>query len=582
MDGDHLNDLRQWIDGRTDLKDPHSDRLETLLRVWYLNPWLPEEMQWPEPPWRHEQWRPKRKQQENQTKRIDPLTMGPLLEWSIAFVTEFAPDIFEAVDAYVSMMKSVPGDRGQSDACRDVLDSYIRDGKPLPGVELPGRRTISWLTMSLRHQLPAARLARVFHTQYGDSGLVIDYIPKPSDSVIPIRGQFQSRPWIPALTGHDLAGTNRSRDGQLPPMVRALRTACLVVIAYLTGARPEEVVALRRGAASEPILSTGGSKLFTIRGHVWKGVLRSEDGSPAKPREAVWASLSVAHQAVLILEKIGDMTGASGDYLFGASQRPIHVTTATGWLREYIDFINERLVPYTANPDSLTIPPDPDGNITLRRFRRTLAWFIRNRPGGEVVLAIQYQHLGELIGSGYAGTKQSGMNDLLAEEDWQRRRSTIVHLAELIESGKGISGPAAQRVVDAIRPLPRLLTPADERRMRKDPDLEIYDNESSVTLCAYDPPSALCHRRSPDSKNRALRGDRPNLLACVVGCKCRARTDSQLDELAQQARSLRAQADVSPMPMAQSLIAEAEVREIQVADFTASRIIPEPAEDEEQ
>jgi hypothetical protein len=283
----------------------------------------------------------------------------------------------------------------------------------------------------------------------------------------------------------------------------------------------------------------------------------------------------------LIMETIASLTATEGAFLFGVSGRPPHTATGTGWIQRFIEFVNERLVPSTVSPAALTIPQDPGGKITLRRFRRTLAWFIRNQPDGEVILAIQYQHLGELIGGGYAGTKQAGLTDLLVEEDWNHRRSTIAHLATILETGQGISGPAAERVVRATEKMPRLLTPADERRLRKDPDLVVYDNPSALTLCAFQESMALCLPNGPSVKNPAMREDRPNLLGCVAGCKCRARTDEQIETLEQQSKTLREQAVISPQPLAQSMIAEAEDRQRQVDEFRAHRLILHPLGEDE-
>ena len=575
LDSEHLNDLKIWIDGRHELKKPHTDRLEIILRTWYLNPWLPDEMQWPDPLWKDEQWRPRRTMEDSKSLRIQQASMGPLLEWSVAFVIDFSSDILAAHTAYVDRFRTIAPEVGSSDACRDLLDQYLQDGRPLPGNSLGNaKQIVSWLTLANRHGISPTRLCQVYHNnadRYKD--LAVDLDLASTQIQTDIVGQFHSRAWIPFISVHDLHDTSRRLEGSSGQLLRHLRTACLIVMAYLTGARPEEVLALEHGAAPEPILGEGGSRLHVIRGKVWKGATRKDDGGPATPREAVWATLSVAREAAIVLETIASLTATKGAFLFGVSERPPYTNTATGWIQGFVEFVNERLVSNTVSPAALTIPPDPGGNITLRRFRRTLAWFIRNQPDGEVILAIQYQHLSDVIGGGYAGTKQSGLTDLLAEEDWNHRRSTIAHLATILQSGQGISGPAAERVLRAVEKIPRLLTPADERRLRKDPDLVVYDNPSALTLCAFQDSMALCLPKGSATKNPAMREDRPNLLGCVTGCKCRARTDEQLERLARQSESLREQAAISPRPMAQSMIAEAEDRERQVDEFRAHRLV---------
>ncbi|MDT0615013.1 hypothetical protein [Streptomyces lancefieldiae] len=58
------------------------------------------------------------------------------------------------------------------------------------------------------------------------------------------------------------------------------------------------------------------------------------------------------------------------------------------------------------------VPEDPHGNLGLSRLRRTLAWHIARRPGGLVVLAIQYEHmrtaLDARMSSGYGSRERRG------------------------------------------------------------------------------------------------------------------------------------------------------------------------------
>lgn len=65
----------------------------------------------------------------------------------------------------------------------------------------------------------------------------------------------------------------------------------------------------------------------------------------------------------------------------------------------------------------LRIPDDPAGPITMRRFRRTLAWFIYRRPAGRISLGIQYGHLLGVTSDGYGSRVSTGLRDLFPMEE---------------------------------------------------------------------------------------------------------------------------------------------------------------------
>ena len=139
-------------------------------------------------------------------------------------------------------------------------------------------------------------------------------------------------------------------------------------------------------------------------------------------------------------------------------------------------------------------------------------------------------------------------------------------LAELLEGGQHLSGPAATRAVTAVQALPRFLTPSDERRLRRRKDLVIYDNAAAIALCVYDEATALCGKRERPGSPVG-----PTLVSCVDGCPNCAWTDSQLARLTTDAASLRAQAELAPKPLAQSMVARAEHLEHKVQQAQPAR-----------
>lgn len=572
MDSQHLNDLKTWIELHHTSSRERSAHLLEIERVWHLNSWMPDDCQWPDPPWRHQGRRFKRIREENKSLPIHESTFGPLLEWAIAFVTSFAPDILSAQKHYLERLESRPLNAAAAGA-RAILDEYAASMTPLPPKPAtaggkPGNG-VGWHVLAYRHAVPAQRFSDAFRGKRKAS-LSVSQDATLTALETSVLGQFQGQPWISSIGVYDVdfAGAGRKVTDHGGPLTAHLRTACLIVTAALTGMRPEEVLGLQHGCAREPVQRPGGSRLHLIQGRVFKGKGRLEDGSPREALPAVWATIPVTADAIRVAEQVNEVLGQNDGLLFSQGKSiSVHTGTATGWIESFVEFVNTRLAPQTASPTAFKIPSDPEGAVTLKRFRRTLAWFLRHRPSGDVTIAIQYQHVGVAMGEGYAGTKASGMPDLLLEEDWNHRRKTVEDLSDLLSSGQGIGGPAAGHAVEATRRLPRQLLPADERRLRKDKSLLVYENPAAIALCFYDESKALCQKLK-----QAKRDARPDLLDCVPGCLNCARTDEHLMKLTRQSGALRDQAALVPLPMAQSMLAEAERKERIVSEFNSTRI----------
>lgn len=560
LDAEHLVSLRRWVETHAVEPRATNKKLEVIVRAWFLSPWLPEHVRWPEPDWLGTNWRRHRGAESDggQTRRIPQEVMAPLLEWATAFVTHFADDIFSAHEHYQQRVAGPElGPRGATAA---LLRSYLEGGIPLPvDPTQPGR--ISWQAVRYLSPVPVRHLAETYQRSFRGQLAIGGVDPK-----LEIRpsARFHGAQWLPYFLVHDVTPRLGVEDGS-SVLVGHLRTACLIVSAYLTGARPEEVLSFSNDSARDPVLQPDGTKLHLVDGVSWKGRRSRGSGAPVVPNSATWATVPVTITALRVAEKVNRILGRSGGALFVSEGTRANPDLATKWIRSFAAFVNTRLAPHTVDPEVFAIP-EVEEPLTLRRFRRTLAWFISNRPNGEVTTAIQYQHVSDRLVSGYAGTKDSGMRDLLLEEDWRHRRQTIESLAEMLRSGGEVSGPAASRARTVALGMPRFLTAADEKRLRRDKDLVIYDNPAAVALCVYDETRAMCRKQKRTGGRSA-----PTLLQCVDGCPNCARTERQIDQLESEAARLRRNASLSPRPIAQSLIDRAVRNERIIDDARQAR-----------
>ena len=201
-------------------------------------------------------------------------------------------------------------------------------------------------------------------------------------------------------------------------------------------------------------------------------------------------------------------------------------------------------------------PTDPHGNIGLSRFRRSLAWHIARRPNGLVALAIQYGHMRtafDWTSEGYGSRSRDGIHDLIDLETARAVADTVAALHDDLESGGGVSGPAARRAIRAAATAPRFagtpVTLASARRLLANEDAMIYDNPHALVLCHYKRDRALCHREGVK--------DTPSLDHCVPGCGNMARTDQQAAQLRERALILENRAAHIPQPVGDRLRASA-------------------------
>ncbi|MFE9853336.1 hypothetical protein ACFYPN_31735 [Streptomyces sp. NPDC005576] len=335
--------------------------------------------------------------------------------------------------------------------------------------------------------------------------------------------------------------------------MRHLGTACFIVVAYLTGMRPAEVLGLQAGCCPE---AASGQHL--IYGRKFKNAF-DEDGNhhlAGRLREVPWVAIPPVVRAIHVLESLVPAEGL----LFDAAVHtfvtvPTHSTASLRFTG-----LHSRIEAFAAwasglartlGRDSEVVPDDPHGAIGLARFRRTLAWHIARRPGDLVALAIQYGHMRTAVSSGYAARGRDGIHQLLDIETARATADTLTNLHDDLAHGAGISGPAARRAIHAAAQTPAFAGSIRTHRQARDilgnPALTVYDNPRSLLMCVYNRERALCHRLDAD--------DAPRLDRCRPSCANIARTDHHAAQLLQHAQSLEKQAasETAPGPLSDRL-----------------------------
>lgn len=481
---------------------------------------------------------------ENRTPRVPDATLVPLFSWALRFAEEFSDDIIRAYRDYQTLVihnqshrpRGMPYPSAKSDRQALLIDVARRleaAGLGWPGRELPnGSREIVWAHVQrLTAGGPGHLFARHDRTFIDSLGLPVD---DDKYLLTEVRGKLDGQPWLPA---------GRVSWDSVVPLADQLQTACFIVLAYLSGMRPGEVLSLERGC----LRYNDVTQLWEIYGRHWKGV-RGPSGEKLPEgvvRKEPWTVHPAAAQAVQALERLHDE-----QLLFPADlrtapvrgrrprpkRRPGKAKTSSQVgtdIRQFIEFVNAYC---NANERTDLIAHDLSDRISPSRFRRTLAWHIVRNPRGLVAAAIQYGHVGTHITQGYGGSYASGFPDDIAMERWLEKLDRIVDLQAYVDGGGVVSGPSAQelkrRVTKAVAKFAGRTIPTARQAERQlaDPDMQIH--RGLGMHCVFDRTKALC------LKDVNADSDTPQIGNCRSNCGSIARTDSDVAELQATAASL--------------------------------------------
>lgn len=477
---------------------------------------------------------------ENRTPRIAPDTMEPLLAWSLRMLEVLGPDIRDAWTEYQQIRRGEhPWQEGfELLTVSQRLEAFLeraRDGNiTLPGRAGPGGDI----------QPDRCHLARILLTQKLSLGPDRLRLIRESGATIAggaclaaVRGQVDGRPWrdrpVTVAEVHDL--------------VRLLTSACFTIICYLSGARPGEVLNLRRGCRS----SEDGQLL--INGHRGKGHGRQPFAPDAPGR--TWTVVEPVHAAVSMLESLSASPLLFPSTIVMANDRRPGDGNArvsrfmTRDIGQFIEWINRTFPGAGGSP---TIPPDPAGVIYPRRFRRSLAYFIVRRPRGLIAAALQYGHLSTTVTLSYAGSADTSWTEDLAVERLELVLEQSDHDRELLAVGEHVSGPAAAqykgRVARMARFAGRTVTGVrNAERLLASTDADIHHGEAMT--CVWQSETAAC--RNARLAEGLPAGDTPEQAECRTTCQNLAYTDRDIARLRERLVALDAAASdpLAPRPL---------------------------------
>jgi integrase len=512
--------------------------------LWSYGVYLPPVARLAPEPWEPSQLARRRPSSINKTPRSAEATMETLLAWSLTMIEDIGTDIIAArrdlqrLEAGTHPSQGPFAHLGPTDRVRSFVTQACRDHMLLPRHPGDGAPTVNWSHLNRMLHLPRSTFGRPdLRRIVTESGLDVD-----CDSFIgSITAHVGGRPW-------------RDRPitlAELPTMLRLLSAACFVTISYLSGARPGEVLNLRRGCAGRDE-DTGE---LLVYGRLGKGHDRlpapEGEASPQRP----WVVVTPVHRAIAVLEQIvggellfpASLARAGSRRSIGEQARAAHCLNVD--IDDFITWVNHNF----RGPDGTpAIPPDPARHIYSSRFRRTLAYFIVRRPRGLIAAALQYAHVHTKVTLGYSGMADTSWLDDLAVERVEMLLEQADTDAGLLNAGEHVSGPAATeyktqvqraarfagRTITQIRNVQRLLTSAEP---------SIYHGEGMT--CVWRPETALCRKARIDQG--LPHNDVPEQSECRSTCANLAYTDRDIAQLHERHHALTVAAtdQLAPQPL---------------------------------
>lgn len=450
---------------------------------------------------------------ENRTPRIPEPVIGALLFWSLKYIDLFAPDIFAARAELDALEARFAARRGRT---RDVAASMtewierrrrMRRGIPVWGdpVAIGGTACKLSLGGKLEGHVLNMRLiglqSGLNHTAIYENGSARQYLLLAADELGVEQGGMDTAISIDPDTSQPWRA--RFDPFSLVEEEKHLQAAAYVLCAYLTGMRDSEVQAMRAGCVARALSADGMTERLAVRSSIYKH--RGTRGEPAE-----WITIEPIDRVVAVAERLAARyrhPRGEDDLWLVLDRRSRAAGRGIPNIVPQINRFRAHLDQRYGSADRPAIP-HVDGRpwrFTPRQFRRTLAWYIANRPFGVIAGKIQYKHASVAMFDGYAGASASGFRQEVEQERALGQLDDVVEQYEAHRRREQLAGPAASRLAGEYERVDRELEPfpgriVDKGRMRA--MLGHLARTLHVGLlndCFFEPATALCRDRAkPD------------------------------------------------------------------------------------
>ncbi|WP_457317377.1 hypothetical protein [Sinomonas sp. RB5] len=412
---------------------------------------------------------------QNKTPVIPDRVFAPLLEGALFLVESGPPHIFGAATAPVRH-DFPPSRRGGVSADFDrrldeLVDNAGRQGRGLPAARKPTKKNQGISVLAIAQSI-------------GMKDHMYLYRPDRWEKIT-AAAQRLGLGWksLDPVSQVEIRGPSRAEFTPDPSTLENARrvalTACLVVVAALSGMRTSELAALERAA-----YFTEDSGLGLVRHRVRSLLLK---GQPPGGRRGTWTVIEQVAQALKAAESLTD------------SEHPLSVAGFEDQYRALRKWIN------TAGREAGLRPVPEDWQVSLRQFRKTLARELAWRPNGIIAAKIHLKHISVATTEGYAGGRGESSSTFLKEvekEQFEAREQAVREVISAIERGEQVAGLGAKELRAAVASLPGEGGEGPQTRERDDAVVALIASRAEIF---YPMPLAHCWFTDP-LRARCLRG----------------------------------------------------------------------------
>ena len=441
---------------------------------------------------------------ENRTPRIPEPVIDVLLRWALKYVDHFADDILAAGAERDRLERKRQTTKAATRTVAGQFDSYIRArrraGRGIPVWSLRADGEEPDFNFPLIAAQVGCSTGMLYHPEAFRAHLsfAADWIG------VEIGGMD-----TPISNDPDTGAPWRQRfdNASLDHEQRMLQAACYIVCAYLSGMRDSEIQAMRLNCLDVTRSADGVIERYRVRSFAYKG-----RGAKGHPEE--WITIAPVARAIDVLKRL---SAAARRKRGALSLWPM--LSERGAPSPHLGVgVNALLNDFRAHLDAAygdeTAPTVPaiDGKawrLTTRQFRRTVAWFIANRPFGAVAGKIQYKHASIAMFEGYAGAGEAGFRREVEQERALGQLDDIVDHYEDFKRGLKPTGPASARILaefsqvkDKLGDLPGRII--DRQRLRAMlAQLARTLHVGLLNDCFFEPATAFCLDRTKTAERGA-------------------------------------------------------------------------------
>lgn len=441
---------------------------------------------------------------ENRTPRIPQPVIAAMLRWALKYVDVFATDIFAARAEWDALLKRhrdrrMPAPGAASSRVAAWIDDRRRLGRGIPvwneapkidGMTKSRSRTIDCEQDVINIQLIALQCGVTRGTVYHNRDRMTAALEELGrerggmDTSITV-DQDTDKPWRPRF---DIVSLGKEEKHH--------QTAAYILCAYLTGMRDSEVQAMAPGCLHRSRSADGLLERLMIRSTIFK-----QRGPRGELGE--WITIEPIGRALQVAEALAERhrhAAGEDDLWLGLDVRSRAPARGMGRIVEQLNRFRAHL-DHQYGVSGAPAIPEVNGRswwFTTVQFRRTVAWYIANRPFGVVAGKIQYKHASIAMFEGYAGSSASGFRQEVEQQRALGQLDDIVEHYEAHRRGERQAGAAANRLSREydyasleLEPLPGQIV--DRNRLKAMlGHLARTLHVGYLNDCFFEPSTALC------------------------------------------------------------------------------------------